>query len=156
MPAGMNNFTTRLLSHNGVFTSFSETENSNEDLVKKAGLQLHVNCSTYLAHIKANQQSKVRADIILAQELDIVIPRRQNIRANYTDKCALKDIVQQIMEDRRPMELELEEKRGKLKAVELDTEKYSGNEIIPLHSLKLETYQIVALKKSQQNMERNL
>ena len=110
MPAGKNNFTTRLVSHNGVFTSFNGTENSNEDLVKKAGLQPHVNCSPYLAHVKTNLQSKIRAEFILAQELDIVIPRRQNIRAKHTDKCALKDTVQQIMEDRRPIELELEEK----------------------------------------------
>ena len=95
-------------------------------------------------------------EFILAQELDIVIPRRQNIRPKHTDKCALKDTVQQIMEDRRPIELELEEKREKLKALDLYTEKYSDNEIIPLCSLKLETYQIMALKKSQQNMETNL
>ena len=57
------------------------------------------------------------------------------------------------MEDRRPIELELKEK---LKALELYTEKYSDNEIIPIRSLKLETYQIMALKKSQQNMETNL
>ena len=35
---GKNNFTTRLVGHNGVFTSFDGKENSNEDLVKKAGL----------------------------------------------------------------------------------------------------------------------
>ena len=147
LPDGKNNFTTRLVGHNGVFTSFNGTENSNEDLVKKAGLQPHVNCSPYLAHVKANLQSKVRAEFILAKELDIVIPRRQNIRPKHTDKCALKDTVQQIMEDRRPIELELEEKREKLKALELYTEKYSDNEIILLCSLKLETYQIMALKK---------
>ena len=96
-----------------MFTSFNGTENSNEDLVKKAGLQPHVNCSPYLVHVKANLQSKERAEFILAQELDIVIPRRQNIRAKHTDKCALKDTVQQLMEDRRLNELELEEKREK-------------------------------------------
>ena len=147
MPDGKSNFTTRLVSHNGGFTSFNGTENSNEDLVKKAGLQSHVNCSPYLANVKANLQSKVRVEFILAQELDIVIPRRQNIRAKHPDKCALKGTVQQIMEDRRPIELELEEKREKLKALELYIEKYSDNEIIPLCSLKLETYQIMALKK---------
>ena len=140
MPDGKNNFTTRLVSHNGVFASFNGTENSNEDLVKMAGLQLHVNCSPYLAHVKANLQSKVRAEFILAQEIDIVIPRRKNIRAKHTDKWALKDTVQQTIE------LELKEKREKLIALELYTEKYSDNEIIPLCSLKLETYQIMALK----------
>ena len=40
---GTNNITTSLVRDNGVFTSF-RTENSNGDLVKKAGLQLHVNC----------------------------------------------------------------------------------------------------------------
>ena len=115
MPDGKNNFTTRLLSHNVVFTSFSEAENSNEDLVKKAGLQLNVNCSPYLAHIKTNLQIKVRADIILAQELDIGIPQRQNIWANYTDKCALKDIVQQIMEDRRRIDWKRKKSEENLK-----------------------------------------
>ena len=65
----------------------------------------------------------------------------------------LKRYCPTIMEDRRPIELELKEK---LKALELYTEKYSDNEIIPIRSLKLETYQIMALKKSQQNMETNL
>ena len=52
LPDGKNNFTTRFVSHNGVFTSFNGTENSNEDLVKKARLQPHVNCSPYLATLK--------------------------------------------------------------------------------------------------------
>ena len=39
MSDGTNNFTTRLVSHNCVFTSFNGTESSNADLVKKAGLQ---------------------------------------------------------------------------------------------------------------------
>ena len=62
MSDGTNNFTTQLVSHNGMFTSFNGTESSNADLVKKAGLQAHVNCSPYLAHVKANLQSKVRAE----------------------------------------------------------------------------------------------
>ena len=90
MPDGKNSFTTRLVSHNGVFTFFNGTENSNEDMVKKAGLQPHVNCSPYLAHVKANLQSKVRAEFILAQELDIVIPQRQNIRGKTHRQMRLK------------------------------------------------------------------
>ena len=62
-----------------MFTSFNGTENSFEDLVKKAGLQPYVNCSPYLDDVKANLQSKVRAEFILAQELDSVIPQKQNI-----------------------------------------------------------------------------
>ena len=41
---GTNNITTSLVRDNGVFTSFNGMENSNDDLVKKAGLQLHFNC----------------------------------------------------------------------------------------------------------------
>ena len=51
-PVGTNNFTTRLVSTNGVYTSFNGTETSNAGLVKKAGLQSHANCSPYLAHVQ--------------------------------------------------------------------------------------------------------
>ena len=144
MPDGSNHFTTRLVSHNRVFTSFNGTESSNADLVKKAGLKPHVNCSPYLAHVKANLQSKVRAVFKMVHELNIVVPIKQTLQNNET---TLKDAVKQIMEDRRPIELELEEKRKQLKALEMYTEQYSNNEIVPLHGLKRGTYAVMALKK---------
>ena len=51
------------------------------------------------------------------------------------------------MEDRGPIELELEEKRKQLKTLEMYTEQYSNNEIVPLRDLKQGTYAIKALKK---------
>ena len=83
-------------------------KNSNEDLVKKAGLQPHVNCSPFMAHVKANLQSKVRMEFILTQKLDIAIPQVKNVKAKHTDKCALKDAFQRIVEDGHPIELELD------------------------------------------------
>ena len=126
MSDGTNNFTTRLVSHNDVFTSFNGTERSNADLVKKAGLQAHVNCSPHLAHVKANLQSKVRAEFKMAQELNIVVPNQNTLQNNET---SLKDAARHIMEDRRQIEMELEEKRKQLKALEMYTEHYSNYEI---------------------------
>ena len=51
------------------------------------------------------------------------------------------------MENRRPIELDLEEKRKQLKALEMYTEQYSNNEIVPLRDLKQGAYAIKALKK---------
>ena len=111
MPDGSNHFTTRLVSHNGVFTSLNGTESFNADLVEKAGLQAHINCLPYLSHVKANLQSKVRAEFKMVQELNVVVPMKQTLQNNET---TLKDAAKQIMEDRRPIELELEEKRKQL------------------------------------------
>ena len=144
MSDGTNNFTTRLVSHNCVFTSFNGTESSNADLVKKAGLQPHVNCSPYLAHVKANLQSKVRAEFKMAQELNIVVPLKQTLQNN---ESSLKDAARHIMEDRRQIEMELEEKQKQLKALEMYTEHYSNYEVVPLRDLKQGTYSIMALKK---------
>ena len=116
MPDGSIHFTTRLVSHNGVFTSFNGTESSNADLVEKAGLQAHINCSPYLSHVKANLQSKVRAEFKMVQKLNITVPMKQILQNNDT---TLKDAAKQIMEDRRPIELELEKKRKLLKALEM-------------------------------------
>ena len=146
MPDGSNHFTTRLVSHNGVFTSFNGTESSNTDLVKKAGLQPHVNCSPYLAHVKANAQSKIRAELKLAQELNIVVPQ-QRVQTLQNKETSLKDAAKLIMEDRRPIELELKEKQKQLKALEMYTEQYSNNEVVPLRDLKQGAYTIMALKK---------
>ena len=127
----------------GVFTSFNGTESSNANLVKKAGLQAHVNCSPYLAHVKANIQSKVRAEFKMAQELNIVVP----IKQTYNNENSLKDAARQIMEDRLQIEMELEEKRKQLKALEMYTEHYSNYMVVPLRDLKQGTYSIMALKK---------
>ena len=135
MSDGTNNFNTRLVSHNGVFTAFNGTESSNADLVKKAGLQAHVICSPYLAHVKANLQSKVRAECKLAQELNIVLPHQQKLQNNET---GLKDAIKQIMEDRCPIQLDLEEERKQLK----HRRQYSNNEVVPLRNLKQGTYSI--------------
>ena len=51
------------------------------------------------------------------------------------------------MEDRRPIELELEEKRKQLKALGMYTEHYSNNEVVPLRDLKQGSFAIMALKK---------
>ena len=144
MSDGTNNFTTRLVSHNGVFTSFNGTESSNADLVKKAGLHPHVNCSPYLGHVKANAQSKVRAEFKMAQELNIVVSNQKTLQNIET---SLKDVARHIMEDRRQIEMELEEKQKQLKALEMYTEHYSNYEIVPLRDLKEGTYSIMAFKK---------
>ena len=146
MPDGSNHFTTRLVSHNGVFTCFNGTESSNADLVKKAGLHPHVNCSPYLAHVKANAQSKIRAELKLAQELNIVV-LQQRVQTLQNKETSLKDATKQIMEDGRPIELELEEKRKQLKTLEMYTEQYSNNEVVPLRGLKQGTYAIKTLKE---------
>ena len=153
MSDGSNTFTTRLVSHNGVFTSFNGTKNSNADLVKKAGLQPHVNCSPYMAHVKANLQSKVRAEFKMVQELNIVVSQQKKLQNNDT---SLKDAAKQIMGDRRPVEMELEEKRKQLKALEMYTEQYSNYEVVPLCCQKQGTYEIMALKKSKHDTETNL
>ena len=141
---GSNHFTTRLVSHNGVFTFFNGTESFNADLVEKARLQAHINCSPYLSHVTANLQSKVKAEFKMVQKLNIVVPMKQILQNNHT---TLKDAAKQIMEDRRPIELELQEKRKLLKALEMYTEQYSDNKIVPSRDLKQETYSIMALKK---------
>ena len=153
MVDGSKTFTTRLVSHNGVFTSFNGTEKSNADLVKKAGLHPHVNCSPYLAHVKANIQSKVGAEFKMVQELNIVLPQQKTLQNKET---SLKDAAKQIMEDRRPIELELEEKRKQLKALEMYTEHYSNYEVVPLRCLKQGAYEIMALKNSKHDTETNL
>ena len=127
-----------------MFKSFNGTENSNADLVEKAGLQAHINCSPYLSYMKANLQSKVRAEFKMVQELNTVVPMKQTLQNNDT---TLKDVAKQIMKDRRPIELELEEKRKLLKALEMYTEQYSDNKIVPLRDSKQGRYSIMALKK---------
>ena len=144
MSDGTNNFTTQLVSHNGVFTSFNWTKSSNAYLVKKAGLQAHINCSPYLAHVKAYLQSKVRAELKMAQKLNIVLRHQQTLQNNEN---SLKDAARQIMEDRLQIEMELEEKRKQLKELEMYTEHYSNYEVVPLRDLKQGTYSIMALKK---------
>ena len=94
--------------------------------------------------MKANLQSKVRAEFKMVQELNIFVPMKQTLQNNET---TLKNAAKQIMEDRRPIELELEEKRKQLKALEMYTEQYSNNKIVPLRALKQGTYSIMALKK---------
>ena len=152
MSDGTNNFTTRLVSHNGVFTSFNGTERSNADLVKKAGLQAHVNCSPYLPHVKTNLQSKVRVEFKMTQELNVVVP----IKQTYNNENSLKDAARQIIEDRLQIEMELEEKRKQLKALEMYTEHYSNYEVVPLRDLKQGNTPLWCLKKSQHGMETNL
>ena len=144
-PDGTNDFNTRLVSHNGVFTRFGGTEKSNFDMVKKAGLQPHVNCMPYLAHVKANLHSKVKAEFHLAQELSVNIPpdRVKNMQAHESD---FKDAAKKIMEDRRPIEEELKQKREKLQTLEKYTQQYSFKEIVPLRDLKIGTYEVMALK----------
>ena len=94
--------------------------------------------------MKANLQSKVRAEFKMVHELNIVLPQQKTLKNNET---SLKDAVKQIMEDRRPIELELEEKRNQLKALEMYTEQYSNYEVVPLRCLKQGAYEIMALKK---------
>ena len=148
MSDGANNFTTRLVSHNGGFTSFNGTESSNADLVKKAGLHPHINCSPYMAQVKANLQSKVRVEFKMVQELNIVLPQQQRVQTLQNRETSLKDAAKQIMEERRPIELELEEKQKRLKVLETYTEQYSNYEIVPLRCLKQGKYTIMVLKKS--------
>ena len=97
-----------------MYTSFNGTKTSNADLVEKAGLQSHANCSPYLAHVQANLKSKIRAEFKMAQELDIVLPHVQKLQNKET---RLKDAATQITEDRQSIELELEEKRKQLKTM---------------------------------------
>ena len=153
MSAGTNNFTTRLVSRNDLFTSFNGTERSNADLVKKAGLQAHVNFSPHLTHVKANLQSKVRAEFKMAQEQNIVVPNQKTLQNNET---SLKDAARHIMEDRQQIEMELEEKRKQLKALEMYTEHYSNYEIVPLRDLKEGTYSIMAFKKNHNTVWRQI
>ena len=143
-PDGTNNFTTRLVGHQGVYTSFSGTKTSNADLVEKAGLQSHANCSPYLAHVEANIKSKIRAEFKMAQELDIVLPRVQKLQ---NKEKSLKDAATQITEDRQSIELELEEKRKQLKTLDMYTEDYSNTNLVPLSSLKQGIYALKALKE---------
>ena len=57
------------MSHNGVFTSFNGTD---------------VNCSPYLAHVRAKLQIKIRAEFKMAQQLNIVLP--QQVVRHYKTK----------------------------------------------------------------------
>ena len=82
----------------------------------------------------------------MAQELNIVLPQ-QRVQTLQNKETSLKDTAKQIMEDRRPIKLELEEKRKQLKALEMYTEHYSNNEVVPLRDLKQGAYAIMALKK---------
>ena len=143
-PNGTNNFTTRLVSLRGVYTSFNGTKTSNADLVEKAGLQSHVNCSPYLAHVQANLKSKIRAEFKMAQELGIVLPNVQKLQNKET---SLKDAATQITEDRQSIELELEEKSKQLKTLDMCTEHYSNNKLVSLSSLKQGIYAVKALKE---------
>ena len=145
-PGGTNNFTTRLVSTHGVYTSFNGTETSNANLVEKAGLQSHANCSPYLAHVQANLKSKIRAEFKMAQELDIVLPQL-HVQKLQNKETSLKDAATQITEDRQSIELEHEEKRKQLKTLDMCTEHYSNNKIVPLSSLKQGIYAIKALKE---------
>ena len=143
-PDGTNNFTTRLVSTHGVYTSFNGTETSNADLVEKAGLQSHANCSPYLDHVQANLKSKIRAEFKMAQEQDIVLPHVQKLQNKET---SLKDAATQITEDRQSIELELEEKRKQLKTLDMCTEHDSNIKLVPLSSLKQGIYAIKALNE---------
>ena len=89
----------------------------------------------------------------MVQELNIVVPQQKTLQNNDT---SLKDAAKQIMEDIRPIEMELEEKRKQLKALEMNTEQYSNYEVVPLRCLKQGTYEIMALKKSNHDKETNL
>ena len=89
----------------------------------------------------------------MAQELNIVVPLKQTLQNN---ESSLKDAARHIMEDRRQIEMEHEEKQKQLKALEMYTEHYSNYEIVPLRNLKQGTYSIMALKKSQHGMETDL
>ena len=82
-----------------MYTSFNGTETSNADLVEKAGLQSHANCSSYLAHVQANLKSKLRAEFKMAQELDIVLPQL-HVQKLQNKETSLKDAATQITEDR--------------------------------------------------------
>ena len=101
-----------------MYTSFSGTKTYNADLVEKAGLQSHANCSHYLAHVQANVKSKIRAEFKMAQKLDLVLPHVQKLQNKET---SLKDAATQITEDRQSIELELEEKRKQLKTLDMCT-----------------------------------
>ena len=82
-----------------MFTSFNGTETSNADLVEKAGLQSHANCSPYLAHVQGNLKSKIRAEFKIAQELDIVLPQLR-VQQLQNKETSLKDAATHIMEDK--------------------------------------------------------
>ena len=127
-----------------MYTSFNGTETSNAYLVKKAGLQSHANCSPYLAHVQANLKSKIRAEFKMAQELDIVLPHVQKLQNKET---SLKDAAAQITEDRQSIELELKEKRKQLKTLDMCTEHYSNNKLVPLSSLEQVIYAVKVLKE---------
>ena len=90
----------------------------------------------------------------MAQELNIVLPQ-QGVQTLQNKETSLKDFAKQIMGDRRPIELELEEKRKQLKALEMYTEHFSNYKIVPLQVLKQGAYAIMSLKKSQHDMETN-
>ena len=100
-------------------------------------------------------QSKVIAEFKMAQELNIVV-LQQRVQTLQNNKPSLMDAAKQIMEDRRPIELELKEKRKQLNALEMYTNQYSNNKIGPLCSLKQGTYAIKALKECKNSTETNL
>ena len=89
----------------------------------------------------------------MAQELNIVVPLKQTLQNN---ESSLKDAARHIMEDRRQIEMELEEKQKQLKALEMYTEHYSNYEIVPSRDLKKGHTPLWRLKKSQHGMETDL
>ncbi len=97
----------------------------------------HSNCAPYLAHVQANKQSKINAELRLAGELDIVIARKITGKAINGEKQ--KDIgvmaAEKIAEDRRPIELEIAQKRENLDVLKTYTEQFSNNDTIPLREL---------------------
>jgi hypothetical protein len=150
-----NEFTTRLVSKGGVYSWNEGSKEEPLQLLDKAGLVPHENCTPYLAHVKGSKTSKIDMELCRADILDIKLPILHRNTPEKEKKEQWKNIVGQaakeVRESRQPFEDAIAEKRNQLVLQLLDnySSAFSDNKIIRLKDLPFGSYNVMALREAQ-------
>ena len=145
------------MSKGGVYSWYEGSKEDNAFLLEKAGFVPHERCTPYLAHVKANPNSKVDMELFRVDILDVKIPESSGSRKGGAVKSERKqqwekvarEVANDIRESRKPFEDAIAEKQKKLQLLDNYSRAFSNNKIIHLKNLPLGSYNVMAMRETQ-------
>ena len=154
---GNAHFTTRLVSKGGVYSWYEGSKEDNAFLLEKAEFVPHERCTPYLAHVKANPNSKDDVELFQVDIQDVKILESSGCRKDGAIKSERKqlykkvalEVANDIRESRKPFEEAIAEKQNKLQLLDTYSSAFSSNKIIHLKNLPLGPYHIMAMREAQ-------
>jgi hypothetical protein len=141
-------FPTRLVSNKGVYSHNTSSVEGNDTILANAGFVEHKNCIPYLAHSKANVNSKTNAEFRKADCLEIVVVRRnEKNKIDESNKVMLCDIAARMEEFRRPLLDELQIAETRIKNLGEISKLFKTARSASLRDFPQGVYKVVAAKK---------